>query len=67
MKQLEQLIDECISRNLHFSLSYQSVTEYSIEIYTGYVSSYKLLFYTDGHISIKKAAKTALSKLREIK
>jgi len=50
---------ECENRALHGSITRQSITSYSIEIYTGYVKNYKKIFYTDGHISMKKALKEA--------
>jgi hypothetical protein len=60
MKKLKQLIGECKSRNLHCSVTYQKINDISIEIYKGYKSTYVKLFYTDGHIKLKKAIKLAL-------
>jgi len=56
-------MDECISRNLHCSITYQKINDYSVEIYRGYKTRYEKVFYTDGHIKPKKAIKKALKFL----
>lgn len=66
MKKAQILMDECKSRALHCSITYQSITDYSIEIYRGYKTNYEKLFYTDGHIKPKKAIKEALKFLSNV-
>jgi len=63
MKKAAELINECISRNLHCSITYQRINDFSIEIYRGYKTSYEKVFYTDGHIKPNKAIKEALNFL----
>ena len=60
MKKAQQLMNECISRNLHCSITHQIINNFSVEIYRGYESNYEKVFYTDGHIKSKKAIKKAL-------
>jgi effector-binding domain-containing protein len=60
MSKLKRLITECKNRNFHISISYQRINDISIEIYTGNRKNYVCRFYTDGHISLKKALKKAL-------
>lgn len=64
MKLETQLFNECKARALNCSLTYQSITDYSVEIYTGYKTSYKKAFYTDGNIDKTVAVKKALKFLR---
>ena len=61
----QKLLDLCHSRNLHCSISWQRVTGYSVEIYTGYKSDYSNLFFTDGHTKPKKAVKEALKFIKK--
>jgi hypothetical protein len=63
MKKAQQLMDECISRNLHCSITNQRINDYSVEIYRGCKTNYENVFYTDGHIKPKKAIKKALKFL----
>ncbi len=56
---LKTFIAECKQRNLNCSITYQSMNDISIEIYTGYVDSYKSVFYVDGCIKLKKAINKA--------
>jgi hypothetical protein len=65
MNKPKRLMMECENRNLNCSISYQKITNYSVEIYTGYKKNYKLKFYTDGAISPKKAIKLAFKWLDE--
>jgi len=63
MKKAKQLMEECVSRNYHCSITWQRMTDYSVEIYRGYVTNYKEIFYTDSNVSAKKAIKKALKFL----
>jgi hypothetical protein len=65
MNEPKRLMMECENRNLNCSISYQKITNYSVEIYTGYKKSYTLKFYTDGASSPKKAIKKAFKWLDE--
>lgn len=60
MKKIKQLFDECNTRNLHCSITNQRITDYSIEIYKGYESSYEKVFYSGGHLKIKHAVRKGL-------
>lgn len=64
MKLETQLFEECQSRSIHCGLSWQRITDYSVEIYTGYKKTYKNIFYTDGHTNKEEAIKKALKFLR---
>ena len=64
MKRETQLFDECKSRACNCSLTYQSINDYSVEIYRGYKSSYQQVFYTDGHLKKSIAIKKALKFIR---
>jgi len=61
---LSELFSECLNRNLHCSLTHQRITDYSVEIYTGYKENYKNIFYTDGHIDKISAIESALNYLK---
>ena len=52
-------MSECKDRNLNISITYQKINDISIEIYTGYQSSYQMVYYADGFIKLKKAIKEA--------
>lgn len=67
MKKANKLMNKCISLNLHCAITYQKMNDFSVEIYTGYRSTYEKLFYTDGHIKSKKAIKKALKYLKKSK
>ncbi len=58
-----ELMETCRNLSLHCSVTYQSITSYSVEIYTGYVSTYKEVFYTDGKVSLEEAIDLALEFL----
>jgi len=60
MKKADELMNECRSRNLNCSITYQNITDYSVEIYAGYVKTYREVYYTDGHLTSKKAISKAL-------
>lgn len=64
-KKVTKLFAECKNKNLHCSITHQRNNDISVEIYTGYVDTYKQLYYTDGHIKIKKAVNEALEFLSE--
>lgn len=66
MSKAEKLLIECKSRNLHCSITYQKINDYSVEIYTGYMSTYQKHYYTDGHIRLKKAIKSARKYLKSL-
>lgn len=59
MKKLNRLIDECKSQELNVSITYQRINGYSVEIYTGYLKTYKKYYYSDGGSSLKKEVKKA--------
>lgn len=61
----DNLFSECWSRNYNCSITYQQINDYSVEIYQGYrKGSYKLIYYTDGHLTRKKAIKKALKFIK---
>ena len=60
---MKELFNECISRDYNCSITYQRINDYSVEIYTGYKSTYKLIFYSDGHLTHKKAVNEGLKFL----
>ena len=55
----------CQNNKLNVSLTWQTINDYSIEIYKGYKSYYELIFYTDGNTDKKQAIKKALRFLNE--
>ena len=63
MSKLDKLLEQCESMNLHCSITYQRSNDCSVEIYTGYKTNYNQLFFTDGHINPKHAAKEGLKFL----
>jgi hypothetical protein len=67
MKLETQLFQECKRRDYNCSITYQKINDISIEIYTGHKSTYRLIFYTDGHIESKFAIRKALKFLKEIR
>ena len=60
MKKVQELMDLCHSYDFNYSISYQKINDYSIEIYTGYKTNYKNVFYIDGELNLKKAVKKTL-------
>lgn len=60
MSKIKQLMDECESRNLHCSITYQTINDYSVEIYRSANPGYDIVFYSDGHLTLKKAVKKGL-------
>ena len=60
MNKIKKLFAICEDSNWHVSLTYQRINDYSVEIYTGYVSSYENLFFSDGHASIDGAIQKGL-------
>lgn len=64
MKLETQLFNACIARNYNCSITYQRINDYSVEIYTGYVSTYKKIFFTDGHLKKEEAIKKALKFIK---
>ena len=64
-KKLEnKLFEECKSRSYNCSLTYQSINDYSVEIYKNYGKDYKQIFYTDGHSTSDEAIQEALDTLK---
>ena len=60
---IKDLFDKCKNNNLSLSVTYQSVTCFSIEIYR----NKDLFFYTDGHVKLKKAIKKGFKFLEKWK
>ncbi|WP_320034818.1 hypothetical protein [Halarcobacter sp.] len=56
----EKLFSECLSRDWSVSLIWQRMTNWSVEIYTGYEVNYNKKFFTSGHIHRAEATKEAL-------
>ena len=67
MKKAKELFDICLSHGLNISLTWQKMTNFSIEIYRGYDKSYSAVFYSEGHIKSKNAIKAALKHMRNYK
>jgi hypothetical protein len=66
VKKFDELTGLCQNRCFNFSLTWQKMTEWSVEIYVGYTHSYKKKFYTDGHISKRKAIKKAVKYMKKL-
>lgn len=62
----EKLFEQCLCRDWNVSITWQKVTDWSIEIYTGYKTRYKKIFYTDGHTSKAEAIAKALKFFEEL-
>ncbi len=60
MSKLDELMYECRSWALNCSVTYQSITDYSVEIYKGYGKRYVKVFYSDGHLTSEEAIKEGL-------
>ncbi len=58
-REFSKLEEFCISRDYNISVTWQRMTDWSIEIYTGYKTKYSKLFYTDGHIDKSEALNKA--------
>jgi len=67
MKKFDELAGLCQNRCFNFSLTWQKMTDWSIEVYTGYKTSYEKKFYTDGHNNKKEAIKEAIEYMKELK
>jgi len=67
MKLETQLFEECRNRNYNCSITYQRITSYSIEIYSGYQNNYEQHFYIDGYAELKSAIIKALKFLKKSK
>lgn len=66
MKKFNRLTELCQSRCFNLSLTWQKMTDWSVEIYVGYSSgSYEKKFYTDGHTKKKEAIKEAIKYMEE--
>lgn len=63
---LDTLVSECKNRSLNVSVTNQKINDFSVEIYTGYKTTYKCLFYTDGHLYSEVAITEALEFLKTI-
>lgn len=66
MKLETQLFHLCQQNNYNCSITYQIITDYSVEIYKGYGDNYNKIFYTDGHIDINHAIRLGLKFLKTI-
>lgn len=58
-----ELYDLCDSKNLHCCVAKQRITEYSVEIYTGYSKSYIGYYYSDSHTDLNEAIEKAFEWL----
>ena len=67
MKKFNELTDMCQDRCFNLSLTWQKMTDWSVEIYTGYETSYEKKFYTDGHSNKKEAIKGAIEYMKGLK
>jgi hypothetical protein len=63
MNKLDELIDLCKDRNINCSVTYQKINDYSVEIYVGYQSNYKLMHYSDGHLYSDDAINSGIAFL----
>ncbi len=63
-EKVEDLYDECRNCNYHVSLTWQRITNYSVEIYKGYQRDYVKIYYSDGHVTLKEAIKKGLKFMR---
>ena len=52
--------DLCINNNFNFCTSFQKNNNWSVKIYTGYINTYKKIFYADGFLTEKKVIKRAI-------
>lgn len=59
----KELLNICEGRNLHCSITWQRITDYSIEIYTGYKKTYSCFHYSDGHIKVEEAIESGINWL----
>ena len=67
MKKTNKLFNECLKRDLHISLTWQRITNWSVEIYIGYRMNYRQIFYIQNVVSKKDAVKKALKFLKTYK
>jgi len=66
-EKFNELADMCQSRAFNFSLTWQKMTGWSVEIYIGYSdSSYEKKFFSDRHLKKGKAIKRALKYMKNI-
>jgi hypothetical protein len=67
LNELNELFDICISKDMHVSLTYHTMTKWSVEIYKGSGElSYSNIFYIDGGTK-KRAIKKALKFIKKHK
>lgn len=63
-----QLLSEldlfCRNQNWHFSVTWQRINDYSVEIYKGYTKTYQSIFYSDGHSTMREALKESLKFIK---
>lgn len=64
---LKKVEDYCLSHDYNFSIGWQKVTDWYVEIYTGYQSNYEKKFYVDGCIDKEEALKAAIEWIEEEK
>jgi DNA polymerase-3 subunit epsilon len=59
-----ELEEYCLNRDLNVSLSWQKMTNWSVEVYRGYKKSYQGIFYTDGHLNKSEAINVAIKHFK---
>ncbi len=64
-KKVKDLYIQCQSFNYHVCLSWQSITEHSIEIYKGYKENYVQIYYSDGYLTLEEAVKKGLKFMKK--
>jgi len=61
----KEVFEYALSRDLNISITWQKITNWSIEIYRGYESKYEKIYYTDGHIDRETACLVAYQNFCE--
>ncbi|GET46479.1 hypothetical protein [Capnocytophaga felis] len=67
-KMLKKLEDLCLARDWNFSVSWQRITGYTVEIYTGYIENYNGIYYDEAsslYKVIKKGVQFIEKRQRE--
>lgn len=65
LEELEtQFFAECEARNFNCGITYQSMTNFSVEVYQGYKKNLKILFYSDGLLTRREAIEKGLNYLK---
>lgn len=63
MSKSKELFSLCLNQDLNVSLSWQKMTDWTVEIYTGYIKSYRSVFYVQG-ITKKEVLKKAIKFMK---